>query len=152
MILLAESATKSYMCPTSHSSVLPLPRKGTTDTSQLPQMCPFETGGSRSSSQYVRSKISFFRLISLISLCFTVIYDCLLLSPVIQFSGVWQKMATSSWGSCTKQVLLVRAKTPSSFPRHSFPMHTEMLKWGLEGNMTECSLHCWLAEINFELV
>lgn len=141
-----------HLCPMSHSTLLPLPIKVTADTFQLPQVCAFETGRSKSPSHYLRSDRDFFRLISVLSLCSTVIHDCLFLSPVIQFSGVWQKMAASSWGSCTKQVLLVRAKTSSSFPRHNFPICIEMLKWGLEGNMAEWNLHCWFVEINLELV
>lgn len=70
---------------------------------------PLKTGMNKSPIHYLRSGRRFFRLISLVSLSFTVIHDCLFLSTVIQFCGVWQKMAASSWRSYTKQVLLVRA-------------------------------------------
>lgn len=80
----------------SHSSVLPLSIKSNIDTFQLPQVCPFETGGHKSPSHYLRNDTGFFGLISLLSFGFTVIHVSLFLSPVIQFSGVWQKMAASS--------------------------------------------------------
>lgn len=133
-----------------------MPIKGTTDMFQLPQVCSFETGINKSPSHYLRSDRGFFglilTLISLVSLCFTAVHDCSFLSTVIQFRGVWQKMAAASWGSYTKQVLLVRPKPSSRFPWHNLPTHTEVLEWGLEGNVSECSLHCWFVEINLELV
>lgn len=64
-------------------------------------------------------------------------------------------MAASSRRSRTKQVLLVRAKTFFSFPRHSFPICTETLQRAFEGSVAEYSLQSCqylVIEINFELV
>lgn len=94
-----------------HLSILCAKKRHHRHVSTAPD--PSETGMNKSPSHYVRSDRGFFRLISLVTLCFTVIHDCLFLFTVIQFRGVWQKMASSSRGSYTKQVLLVRAK-PSS--------------------------------------
>lgn len=135
----------STSCVPHHTSHTSLSIKGTTDMFQLPQACPFETGVNKSPSQYLRSGRGIFRLVSLISLCFAVIHDCVFLSTVIQFCGVWQKMAAPARGSYTKQVLLVRAKPSSSFPWH-------IQRCWNEGNVAEYCLHCWFVETNLELL
>lgn len=59
---------------------------------QLPQVCLFKTEMNKSPIHCLRSGKGFFRLISLVSLCFTVIHDCLFcpqLFSSVEFGRRW---------------------------------------------------------------